>query len=279
MPEQVDIPLSVLNVVPGVSGLEDVRFQVPTPEDQREIVRDELEQQPDGIQDEDIDEIVNRVEEQAGIDGDAIGDALAAELPAEIQQTDIDIGGGIFGPTEDDIADAFDSALGGAVGGIGEALAELQEEQQTLAERLTDGEQPEPRRDIVLAAAGAGLVDLPGVSRQEAVDRLPDDLPLPEEVGPSPLEQAIPDGLADVAESVTSAPVDILAQPIEVIQQAILDIEPAIDDNGLFTDAPGFVSGAVDSITGGLVDDDPQANLQASVNRLERVQQQLAEDS
>jgi hypothetical protein len=279
MPEQVDIPLSALNVVPGVSGLEDVQFEVPTPEDQREIVRDELEQQPTGIQEEDIDEIVQRVEERAGIDGDAIGDALSAELPAEIQQTDIDIGGGIFGPTEDDIADAFDSALGGAVGGIGEALAELQEEQQTLAERLTDDEQPEPRRDIVLAAAGAGFVDLPGVSRQEAVDRLPDDLPLPDEVGPSPLEQAIPDGLADVAESAASAPVDILAQPIEVIQQAVLDIEPAINDNGLFTDAPGFVSGAVDDVTGGLVDDDPRANLQASVDRLERVQQQLAEDS
>jgi len=112
MAEDVELPLSVLNVLPGVSGVEDVGFQVPEPEDIGGVVEDEIPPLVEqALRDVDPDEILEDALD-VGQDPEQIAQDLATELPEQLEQVDVDIEAGLFGPTEEDLEGLLSGVIG-----------------------------------------------------------------------------------------------------------------------------------------------------------------------
>lgn len=168
MPETVSIPLSVLNNIPGVGGVEDVEFTIQNSEDIREVVEeaagggDELR---DVLQDEladftldteledpfDVPELAAEIGDEIGeIDTGEISRELATDLVEAQQELDIQIEG-LFGPTQQDL-EAFGET-------IGEEIGEIEFPEEREARNLSIPE---------LEAVARGNEWYRGVSRQNA---------------------------------------------------------------------------------------------------------------
>jgi len=290
MAEDVELPLSVLNVLPGVSGVEDVGFQVPEPEDIGGVVEDEIPPLVEqALRDVDPDEILEDALD-VGQDPEQIAQDLATELPEQLEQVDVDIEAGLFGPTEEDL----EGLLSGVIG---------PQEPIEGVDALSNGQLQE------IVATGEPKV---GVGPEEARNALSDrqQVVLEEVAGPeeSPfnitslnpvaavqeLARAIEgvvtllfEALEVLTEVLTDEAIEFLQNPIEFIQEAILGIQPVLsvpanspvdvpadppgfDEQGrpqvgFFTNFTEFLRQAVDNLVDEIASDASQQNLQEAV--------------
>jgi hypothetical protein len=126
MVQLVEIPLEWANNIPGVSGVEDARFQVPEVEDITEGVEETLP---------DEDDIRNAVaDELAGIDPEDLIDvdlseldldALGADAVADAILDRLDIEPGLFGPLTDPLDEVIDRAVQEGLEALGELDVDL----------------------------------------------------------------------------------------------------------------------------------------------------------
>jgi len=207
MAEDVDLPLSVLNALPGVSGVEDVGFQVPDPEDIGTVLEDEIppvvEQALEDVDPEDILEDAL----DAGQDPQELAQDLATELPEQLEQVDIDVEAGLFGPTEEDLEELVSGTL-------------EPDEPIEGVDALSNGQLQE------IVATGEPKV---GVGPEEARDALTDrsqvvtgEAPEPEE-SPFNISALNPLGaIQELARAIEEAVADILAA-IEAIAEVFTD--------------------------------------------------------
>lgn len=201
MVDTVTLPLSALNGIPGVGGVEDVELELVEPQD----IRDPIDDQVPTLDDiraavrEEIDEsladgVLANVDTQLDIDvpgADAVADAVLDRL---------DVEPGLFGPLDDPLDEVIDRA-------VREGLEDL----DVL--------------DVDLGAlAEDDLVDLPDVVEevQRDIQALIDDV------------QAVGDDLAEID---PPAQDDIQTAVEAGIRAAV----PAVDETDLFTDPVGYV--------------------------------------
>lgn len=186
MVQSVFIEFSVLNALPGVSGVEDVEFDVPEVRDIRQLVEnivptvgelaDEIEER--------VRDLLDDLELDPEIDLGTIEfpavDLLAEELVEELTGLD-----GFFGPVQDDFEDALEDVLGSLpaeIDSIGEALTLLAEGIESLQTTLDELEVPtieEIEATVTAAVTDALEETLPdwlGLSLEEFVDELFDRL-------------------------------------------------------------------------------------------------------
>lgn len=157
MPQVVDIPLSWANNIPGVSGVEDVRFEVPTLGEIDQIIKDAT-LTVDDVQTALEGQLVEAFEDATVVDelADALIDPLADELAGALpEEVTIDIEGGLF-DIEQDLVDLLSEAVENAL----EELGLLDELQAIVEEALS------------VVAGEAFDLDVPTV--QEIVDGVTD---------------------------------------------------------------------------------------------------------
>jgi len=221
MVETVRIPLSVLNNIPGPTGVEDVTFDVPQVEDLEEIVDDAvlgLDDVTDAVADE-VDRVVDDV-----IDG--IEDELpevdvpGADVVADAVLDRLDVDEGLFGPIEEPL----DAVIRDAV---------LQGLEQL------DG------LDVDLGALGGeDLLDVPEIVedvRQDVQDAL--------------------DTLDRLEESVGDGPQLEFPDVEQIVTDALAEVEPEVGGAGFFTDPVGFLANAALAALDEAIDDDLQQEL------------------
>jgi len=202
MVDRVEIPLSVLNNIPGPSGVEDVTFDIPQVSDLEEIVDDAvlgLEDVTDAVADE-VDRVVDDVID--GLESEIPDvDVPGADVVADAVLDRLDVDEGLFGPIEQPI----DAVIRDAV---------LQGLEQL------DG------LDVDLGALGGeDLLDVPEVVedvRQDVQDAL--------------------DTLDRLEESVGDGPDLEFPDVEETVGDALDEIEPEVDGAGFFTDPVGFTT-------------------------------------
>lgn len=193
MVQRITIPLSALNEIIGVSGIDDVSFDVPQVDD--------LEAAVDGtLPDEDdiravVDEALEEIDPADLVDIDLsqldIGD-LTADAVADAVLDRLDIQPGLFGPLDDPLDQVIDRAVREGL----EALDQL---------------------DVDLGALeGEALLDVPDLVRDlqddvrdlqdtlAAVERLPDELDVPD----------TDELAADLTDPLTAAVEDALPEPL-----------------------------------------------------------------
>jgi archaellum component FlaC len=252
MVETVEIPLSWANNIPGVSGVEDVEFDVPQLD---EIVADVEDSLPG------IDQIGERVdfitldiqdirEEVADIPddvADAVGDVtvdlgdVADEIRQEVDDALDDLDLDITDPLEEALADAE------------QAISGLELDPDKLADSIVGQLDPEDlggtsiQFESIFGALKSDIVD--GFSEAlEEVTGLADDLPDTIESLADGLNTLLPE--AEVLEDLDDADrVDGLPRTWE----AVFRLLPGGD---LLLDPDQFIDDQVDRLTDGLVDEE-----------------------
>lgn len=231
MVQSVVIPTGALNAIPGISGVEDVRFDIPQLEDiveeidgtlpDADDIREEIEaaleefepvvEVTDDVIDSIVDPIVEEIEAQTGIDFptvDVIAQAVADEIgPIGQGAVDIDIQG-VFGPLADDVEEGF-----------GRLLQDVPDQVDALLGGVSD------------------VQDDVG----EVLDRL-DDLEVPE--------------VPDIPEA---------------ISEALADAEPVVNDAGFFSDPVAFAVALIEEALDLVVSDATQERLQDRIQDAEEV--------
>lgn len=163
MVQTVVIPLSVLNALPGLTGIEDVQFSVPELDDiTDEIVANTLDRTDlDEALTDAIDDIVAEVQ-QATVDADALADRLVEEVEQRVSEivispqevadlvvdqlnledlvTDQVSISGIFGPLTEDVVRAFEEVLNEVLGAIDDLPEGIDSVTQSIDQVLTDTE-------------------------------------------------------------------------------------------------------------------------------------------
>jgi len=290
MGEEVTIPFDVLSDVLPIPGLDPVTFTVPQVEDIEDTLNAEVpDLVEDTLQDIDPEEILGDAID-AGQDPEQLAQDLATELPEQLEQVDVDIGAGLFGPTEEDLEDIISSPP-------------RPEEQITGVDALSNGQlqeivaSGEPKLGVGPEEARDALNERGQVARANIVD--PDrssfnigslnPLGAIQELARA-IEEAVSDILAaieNLADVFTETAVDFLQNPIEFIQEAILGIQPVLsvpanspvdvpedppgfDEQGrpqvgFFTNFPEFLRQAVDNLVDEIASDASQQNLQDAV--------------
>lgn len=148
MVQNITVPLEWANVIPGVSGVEDVEFSIPTLEDiidavvENTLDRTQLDEaleefvgdvvaeiqaakiDTDQLLDDFIDELERRIDELL-IDEEEIADLVVDRLNLEGLVTDqVDISG-IFGPLTEDVVQAFEDVLNEVLGALDDLPEDL----------------------------------------------------------------------------------------------------------------------------------------------------------
>jgi len=193
MVQRITIPLEWANNIPGVSGIEDVTFDVPQADDLVDGIDGTLPDEDD-IR-EVVDEALESIDPADLVDIDLsqldVGD-LTADAVADAVLDQLDIQPGLFGPLDDPLDQVIDRAVREGL----EALGQL---------------------DVDLGALeGEALLDVPDLVRdlQDDVDSLQDTLTALEDL---PDEVDIPDTAdlaADLTDPLTTAVVDALPSPL-----------------------------------------------------------------
>jgi len=269
MVDVVDIPLSIANQVPGISGVEDVQLSVPQQGDIEDVVetavRTETEQ---AVADALPDEIMGAPQD-GQLDEDALASDLATALPEELSQVDIDLEGGLFGPTAGDLEDTLDAVLGDD----------------------DDGPAVETVDTLALAGVVAGTNSIAGVTADEAEAELrargvDPDRPA-EEVGRDRFEittlnpvaaigqlaadvrrtsDDVLDGITDIQDDLTAL-VDDLGDGLDtVLEDALEAVVPEIDGVALLEDPVGYFTAGITQGLDQAVDDEAQDRLQTAVD-------------
>jgi hypothetical protein len=215
MVQRVTIPLSALNEIIGVSGIEDVTFDVPQVDDIVDGIDGTLPDEAD-IR-EVVDEALESIDPADLVDIDLsqldIGD-LTADAVADAVLDRLDIQPGLFGPLDDPLDQVIDRAVREGL----EALDQL---------------------DVDLGALeGEALLDVPDLVRdlQDDVAALEDTLAAVESL---PDELAVPDTAelaADLADPLTTAVVDALPDPLTQDLETTADELAALIEARLVSD-------------------------------------------
>lgn len=212
MVQQVTIPLSWANQIPGVSGIQDVTFSVPELSDIEDTVdrltldaADLLDEVTDPLQDQldqvlaaipdldQIDDIVVQELDQALGDFDdrviqAVEDVLADLDDGAINQPIADFDS-VFGALREDVVQGFEEALDNLVGtiedlpeeidslaqGLNRVIEDLDELSVPTVQEFQDAAE-EAVRDILDDVPGGDLLLAPAEFIDAQVDRLADDL-------------------------------------------------------------------------------------------------------
>jgi len=268
MAEDVDLPLSVLNALPTVSGVEDVSFQVPDPEDIGTVLEDEIPPVVEqAFRDVDPEEILGDAID-AGQDPQELAEDLATELPEQLEQVDVDVEAGLFGPTEEDLEGIISGTLepDEPIEGV-DALSNGQ-----LQEIVATGE---PKVGVGPAEARDALTDRSQVVTGEAPE--PEESPFNiSALNPlgaiQELARAIEDAVTDIQGSLDDIlsflQDDLLGEAAdlsEALGNILEDTFPTIDGVSFLGDPVNFLGNA---ITEGVTTATPEENLQelAAVN-------------
>jgi len=290
MAEDVDLPLSVLNALPGVSGVEDVGFQVPDPEDIGTALEEEIPPVvKDALRDVDPEEIIGDAID-AGQDPQELAEDLATELPEQLEQVDVDIEAGLFGPTEEDLEGIISGTLepDEPIEGV-DALSNGQLQEIVATGEPKAGVGPEEARDALTERSQVVTGEAPEPEESPFNISSLNPLGAIQELARA-IEEAVTDILAAIeaiAEVFTDEVVDFLQNPIDFIQEAILGIQPVLsvpanspvdvpadppgfDEQGrpqvgFFTNFPEFLRQAVVNLVDEIASDASQQNLQEAV--------------
>jgi hypothetical protein len=248
MAQTVTFELSALNNIPGVSGVEDVTFSVPTLEDIKEGVADALLVGEDVLADakaavtDELDDLIdaqgllldllNEIDEQRE-PGDpllrALAEAVAVEVVEQLAGPDTDIGN-----LEEEIARRVVEEVGQV--DLDDATVEIEGSLFSIAQDFTDL--------IAEALSEADLVDVPqfptleeirGIVSEESPDPPEVSVPTAEDIGQA-VDVGLPEGLSDVA------------------------------DAQLLTDPDQFIDDQIDRVTDGLVSEDARQELADALN-------------
>jgi len=269
MVDTVTIPLSGLNEIPGVDGIQDVTFDIPQ-----------------------VGDIVDAVVENT-IEPIDVGRAVVNEVRA----------GNL--PSPDDVADEIDRAIDSIVDNLEQSVADLQAELETFIDSSLGilEEDVQNLRDAVAADVEeivgtvsaefdslASLVEdrvLPAVDGVE--DALTDELAdvrsnvetaieestedLDEAVqGVSGALASLGDALGDVRDDVETlvanveTTLDRLPEDFETaVGEGVTAVEPTVDESGLFSEPVAFVSGVIREGLDAAVDDETAQSLSDAV--------------
>jgi hypothetical protein len=172
MADDIQIPLSTLNAIPTVAGLQDVEFSIPDQQDIEEVVDEQTSDPEDllsvtqqGVQELSAQQIL--IENGGGDDDDPVGPAEQLEI----------VFSGLFGPTQGDLVDVADL--------ISDALGDPLEGDDGLPQQLaatldTSFEDRRPFGDVTindldlgqLEQLARGEVTDPEISQQAALNRI-----------------------------------------------------------------------------------------------------------
>jgi|AKVG01.1.fsa_nt_gi molybdopterin converting factor small subunit len=223
MVQTVTLPLSALNAIPGVSGLDDVTFDIPQVSDIEGAVDDVVGELRDRVQDlrRELDEGLDDVVEEVTDELDGLEDEVAEAVADEVGDVPL--------PDEDDLTDAILDALDVDEGLFGP----LDEPLDSVVENAVE--------DAVTGAADFGI-DLTGLTGTV------DDI------------QATVDDLTQGLEDLDTLGTDAVRR---VVDDALDEVEPTVDDSGLFTDPVQFAVALATEAVDRAVDEDTQERLQA----------------
>lgn len=206
MPQDVEIPLSALNNVPGVTGIEDVGFTVPTLDEIVDDITDELPVL------EDIEDVVTQaiddLDTTFGLTQDALDDIV--DSVQEDIQDGLDIPDLDPASIADDIADQLDIPTGGDIPDIGEGI------DQAIGDLGEDIQ---------------GIDDLISEQLNQAVDELEDVI---QDTVP-----AAEDIVTDVVDDLR-ADLDQLAPEVDNLAQAVAREVDVVGEGGVSVDVSGF---------------------------------------
>ena len=249
MPQTVRFPLEWANNIPGVSGIDDVTFEVVTVGDL--IDRSEATQ---AVVESTGDNTVERIVRVVGAEGQRTRDQIEDATITRDRDSDgitIDIDG-VFGPLREDIQAALRTLLGD----MEADLTDLQRGQRELLRAVT-GERPDTTD--------------PGEGDDEDGGVLPD---LPETSIPDRTAEQVRGLLGEGADTVTDA-VDQGLPDLSAIgdaaAQAVLAALRELPGFDLLSDPETFIDRQIDRLTDGLVSEDAAAELESAVKDLTRL--------
>jgi tetrahydromethanopterin S-methyltransferase subunit G len=241
--QTVTIPLSWANNIPGVSGVEDVTFDVPQVSDIEDAV-DRLTP--------DLDDIGERV------------DFVTLDIP-DIQDR------------LDDLLEDIEAAVDDVTVDLGDVTDEIRQEvEEALADLDLDvpGQVGDLLGDIDQAISGI-QVDI-----EQLDDRIVEQLP--EDISPGPLVEfesifgALRD---DIVAGLTEAIQQLLDQDGQslpdvpdvrtAVSEEVLSLLEDLPGGDLLTDPEQFIDDQIQRVTGGLVDDGPRQELQDVLEEVE----------
>jgi len=229
MVQRVTIPLEWANNIPGVSGVEDVSFQVPEVGDLVEAVDGTLPDVEDirEVVREELDEAVARIEDEVNVNVGNLED-LAADQIADAVLDRLDVEPGLFGPLSDPLDEVIRRA-------VRDGLEELEELDVSIEALDVDG----------LQAAIDTVADLP-----DRIDAVQDDV----QTAVSRLEEFEVPAVEDIQAAVTTALTEALEE---------------LPGGTLLTDPDQFVDDQVDRIADRLVSDEAEEDLRAILEDIE----------
>jgi hypothetical protein len=245
-----------------VSGVDDVAFQVPESADIEDTLTAQVpEVVEDALRDVDPEDILEDSLEVGQDPGELAGE-LATELPEQLEQVDVDVEAGLFGPTEEDLEGIISGTLeppepvgearslsffelssivvnGEAQQGVtpSEAQAELDRREQEVREAETED--------------GRELFEVTALNPLTAIQQLATDL---REVI-TDLTQTV----GEIAEIFTEDVIDFLTAPVDALEEALENAFPTIDGASFLGDPVTFLGGA---ITAGVTAATPQDDLE-----------------
>jgi len=240
MVDTVVIPLSPLNNIPGVGGINDVQFDIPQVDD----IIDPLLAPIDDVQDA-IDDVLDEIPDGQGIVDD-INDLLinqTQDLGVELANRALLI---------DDIADGVVDDLGNISGNI----------EDIIRDELDD------------ITIDPGDVQLsPDALADELVRELGDDVDIETSVNfesvfgalSSNIAQAFEDQLSDVEDAIDGLDVGDIPGA-DTVADAVIDAVTALPGGDILADPDTFIDNQLDRVTDGLVDDSAVNNLQDAIN-------------
>jgi len=199
MAEETTLPFSILNAIPGVSGVEDVTLQSLTEDDVEEIIQEIEEQAESPINPDDIIGPLSEVLEEELADPQQFSEDLAVAVTEVLDDELPDFTEGLFGPLDIEVDD-----LDGLLGDIGDRLDEIEDQVDT---------EPDGRLEEI----------------QDSVDSIGEDLPEVDVPTLEDIREVVAEAILDVQPTVDSE--GLFTEPVAFIEALIpAGIDRAVDD-------------------------------------------------
>lgn len=246
MARTVTFPFSVLNALPGVSGVDDVEvtfITLPDLQEQNEDIQEDIRAAEDRLRTD----LVDRIQIEAGETREAIED-LEVNGDPEGPGLTIDVNG-IFGPLKEDLQ----AALRLLVEDVEEDLEDLEAGQDEILAALGVEDAPDdpPETDDTQTGGGGGGVpgdDLAGDVASGAGDLLGEG--------------------ADTVGDAVNANVPSLDEIASVVSEAVLGALRDLPGFDLLEDPEAFIDAQIDRLTSGLVSPGKVEALEAEVDEV-----------
>lgn len=245
-----ELPLSVLNNIPAVSGVDDVELEIP----QADEVADALEDvvlDPDDIQDV--------------LEGDILEGIADATPVDEIAQAVVDLVSPVVNNARDDIIDSISAEVTAALSDIEIEVDDINVDEDELADEITDQLETGPEGEVIVnfeSVFGALSQDIKDgfAFALEDIIGSTDDLP----EGDDTLTSSV----GGIADTLSDFDPDVDVPGVDDIVDGLLGELEDLPGFELLTDPVEFAEFVLDELADGLVDDEVLQETQDTIDEV-----------